>query len=168
MKKRAVFTSLFLLVYGLWGAYCTPADNSTCATPSENDFNDTSNNCSKSIVSSGVVSYTIIPLFCLTELLFDLKDGPLVVHPNQPLCICAVGSKPCVDGTAVINNVHAYGSSVISNTRTPHKQLLKTCLVRDKVTSRDNGSLIFIRLVGPEGSISNPHTATTELVVLGK
>ena len=167
MKKRAAFSFLFLLVCGLRSACCTPADNSTCATPSESDFNDTSDDCRKSKVFSGVVSYTIIPLFCITELLFDLKDGPLVVRPNQPLCICSVGSKSCVDGIPVVNNVHAYGGS-FSNTRTPHKQLLKTCLVWHNVTPSDNGSLVFIRLVGPEGSTSNPRTVTTELVVLGK
>lgn len=53
-------------------------------------------------------------------------------------------------------------------TRTPHKQLLKACLVLDNVTPSDNRSLIYFRLVGQEGSLHNPHTATTELVVVGK
>ena len=115
-----------------------------------------------------VVSLSYVPFFCITEVLFDLKDGPLVVRPNQPLCICAIGSSSCVDGIPVINNIHAYGGRRIMNTQTPHKQLLRSCVVWDNITPSDNGSLIFIRLVGPEGSTSNPLTATTELVVLGK
>ena len=59
MKKRAVLTFLFLLR----GACCTLADNSTCAAPSESDFNDTSNDCRKSKVFSGpgrvLVLYTV-------------------------------------------------------------------------------------------------------------
>ena len=49
MTKRAViFWLLFLLVYRLPLACCTNlADSSTCGTPSESDFNDTSNHCGK-------------------------------------------------------------------------------------------------------------------------